>query len=125
MSSEGQAYLVILLVLVFLPALIARGRRHNSTPAIAMLVVVLGVLSIFVISWPLVIIGWLVCFVWALTGNTRTRDEKQAKLNAEYFAREAQKYRQQQMTSSHPVQLPTPIPDHKVTVSYPWSRRRI
>lgn len=45
----------------FLPAIIAHHRRHVSSGAIVLVNLLLG--------WS--IIGWIVCFAWACSGNTR------------------------------------------------------
>jgi len=45
----------------FLPAIIAHQRQHVSSGAIFLVNLFLG--------WS--IIGWIVCFAWACSGNTR------------------------------------------------------
>jgi len=45
----------------FLPAIIAYHRHHLSSGAIFFINLLLG--------WS--IIGWIVCFAWACSGNTR------------------------------------------------------
>ena len=45
----------------FLPAIVAHQRRHLSSGTILLVNLLLG--------WS--IIGWVVCFAWACSGNTR------------------------------------------------------
>ena len=45
----------------FLPTIVAHQRRHVSSGAIFLVNLLLG--------WS--IIGWIVCFAWACSGNTR------------------------------------------------------
>ena len=48
-------------VLYFAPAIVAHHRRHESSGAIFLVNLLLG--------WS--IIGWIACFAWACSGNTR------------------------------------------------------
>ncbi len=52
---------IIILVIYFLPTVIANDRRHNNTMAIAVLNFFLG--------WTL--LGWVISLVWANTDNVR------------------------------------------------------
>lgn len=56
-----SAAAIILIVGYFLPAIIASSRGHRSAGAIFVLNLLLG--------W--MVLGWVVAFVWAFTGNTR------------------------------------------------------
>lgn len=47
----------------FLPAIVAHHRQHVSSGAIFLVNLLLG--------WS--IIGWVICFAWACSGNTRQR----------------------------------------------------
>jgi hypothetical protein len=49
------------IAMYFLPTIIAHHRRHVSSGAIF--------LVNFLLGWS--IIGWVVCFAWACSGNTR------------------------------------------------------
>jgi len=50
-----------MVVLYFAPAIIAHHRRHESSTAIFVVNLLLG--------WS--VIGWIVCFAWASSGNSR------------------------------------------------------
>lgn len=57
----GGGSILLLAVIVggyFLPSIIAVKRKHQSTPAVVALNILLG--------WTL--IGWLIAFIWSLTG---------------------------------------------------------
>lgn len=49
------------IAMYFLPAIVAHHRQHVSFGAILLVNLLLG--------WS--IIGWIVCFAWACSGNTR------------------------------------------------------
>ena len=51
------------IAMYFLPAIIAHHRQHVSAGAILLINLLLG--------WS--IIGWIVCFAWACSCNTRQR----------------------------------------------------
>lgn len=53
--------LVFAVVMYFLPAIVAHHRQHVSSGTILWVNLFLG--------WS--IIGWIVCFAWASSGNTR------------------------------------------------------
>jgi hypothetical protein len=53
--------LVIGIALYLLPAIIAHHRHHNSAGSILIINLFFG--------WS--IIGWIICFAWACSGNTR------------------------------------------------------
>jgi hypothetical protein len=55
--------LIVLLVVYFLPLMVASSRRHRQTLAIGVLTLLAG--------WTL--IGWLVAIVWACTANTKEK----------------------------------------------------
>ncbi|MFU8814618.1 MAG: superinfection immunity protein [Pseudomonadales bacterium] len=59
LGSEGGALFMMLLALYMIPSIIAYSRRHQSRMAIVAVNVLLG--------WSL--LGWIVAFVWSLTGN--------------------------------------------------------
>lgn len=54
-------YLFIVLVIYFLPAMIAYHRKHRNAGAITVLTMFLG--------WSL--IGWVAALIWASTDNTK------------------------------------------------------
>jgi hypothetical protein len=54
---DGLFILLVLLVLYFLPTMIASGRKHHNSGAIFALNLFLG--------WTL--LGWVAAFVWGLT----------------------------------------------------------
>lgn len=60
---------ILALVLYFLPWIIANHRRHNMQGVI-FLVNLLGAWTIFL---------WLFALLWAFTGNTRYRDERELR----------------------------------------------
>lgn len=53
------------IAMYFLPAIVAHHRQHVSSGAIFLTNLLLG--------WS--IIGWIVCFAWACSGNTRQQVE--------------------------------------------------
>jgi len=53
--------LLFAVAMYFLPAIVAHHRQHVSAGAIFLINLLLG--------WS--IIGWIVCFAWACSGNTR------------------------------------------------------
>jgi hypothetical protein len=57
--------LICAVAMYFLPAIIAYHRHHLSSGAIFLINALLG--------WS--IIGWIVCFAWACSGNTRRQIE--------------------------------------------------
>ncbi|EGD2686327.1 superinfection immunity protein [Salmonella enterica] len=59
--SGGVILFLILLVVYFIPAIIASNRKHSNSGAIACLNIFLG--------WTF--IGWVVALVWAFTDNVR------------------------------------------------------
>jgi hypothetical protein len=61
MNSDGQAALLVVLGLYFLPAIVAFWRGHMSAAAICVLNLLLG--------WTA--LGWIIALVWSFTGNTR------------------------------------------------------
>ena len=72
--SDAESYLtgtsIVLLVIYFLPAIIASVRSHRQTMAIVVLNLLLG--------WTL--IGWVVAIVWACTADT---NKTKARLSPE------------------------------------------
>lgn len=58
--------LAILAALYFLPTIVASQRGHQATAAICVLNIFLG--------WTF--IGWLIAFVWSLTGDTRANEAR-------------------------------------------------
>jgi len=56
---------ILLVVLFFLPNIVAYSRGHNSAHAILALNILLG--------WT--VLGWVVAMVWALTGNVTKREK--------------------------------------------------
>jgi Superinfection immunity protein len=61
----GIMLLVILLVLYFVPSLVAWGREHHQVAAIVALNLLLG--------WTFV--GWVIALVWALTATPGPAEE--------------------------------------------------
>ncbi|EPY7042218.1 superinfection immunity protein [Klebsiella pneumoniae] len=59
--SGGVILFLILLVVYFIPAIIASNRKHSNSGAIACLNIFLG--------WTF--IGWVVALVWAFTDNVK------------------------------------------------------
>ena len=53
--------LLFAVAMYFLPAIVAHHRQHVSAGAIFLINLLLG--------WS--IVGWIVCFAWACSGNTR------------------------------------------------------
>ena len=53
--------LIVAVVMYFLPAIVAHHRQHVSSGTILWVNLLVG--------WS--IIGWIVCFAWACSGNTR------------------------------------------------------
>lgn len=49
------------IAMYFLPAIVAHHRQHVSFGAILLVNLLLG--------WS--VVGWIVCFAWACSGNTR------------------------------------------------------
>ena len=58
-TGSGQGLLIVLLVLYFIPAIVASVRHHRNRMAITVLNIFLG--------WTL--IGWVVALVWASTAD--------------------------------------------------------
>lgn len=61
--STDSVWAIILLVLYFVPWMVAKKRQHMNENAIAVLNLFLG--------WTF--IGWVVALVWACTSNVRAR----------------------------------------------------
>jgi heme/copper-type cytochrome/quinol oxidase subunit 2 len=53
--------IIFLPLLYFLPAIIAKGRRHNNATAVFFTDLLLG--------WT--VLGWIVAFIWAMTANVK------------------------------------------------------
>lgn len=56
----GAGGIIVLLIIYFLPSIIAAMRGHLSAAAIFVLN--------FVFGWTF--IGWIIALIWSLTGNT-------------------------------------------------------
>ncbi len=63
-AGSGQSLLIVLLVLYFIPAIVASVRHHRNRMAITVLNVFLG--------WTL--IGWVAALVWASTADVEPRE---------------------------------------------------
>ena len=61
---ESLTFIIFFLLVYSLPAVCAMTRRHKDKNAIAALNLMLG--------WTLV--GWIVAFVWSMTGNVESFD---------------------------------------------------
>lgn len=59
LGGQEIVFVLILVVLYFIPSFIAKSRNHNNKGAIIALNILLG--------WTF--IGWVVALVWALTNN--------------------------------------------------------
>lgn len=59
----SNLFYVILIILYFLPTLIAENRKHNNENPIF-------VINIF-FGWT--IIGWIICLAWAFTNNSKKK----------------------------------------------------
>jgi uncharacterized membrane protein YqaE (UPF0057 family) len=57
---EGFLFLGFILIVYFLPLVVASSRRHKNKSAITVLNLLLG--------WTL--LGWIVALIWAFTDNT-------------------------------------------------------
>lgn len=60
----GLLVLILLIVLYFIPALVASSRTHHNRMAIFALNALLG--------WT--VLGWIAAFVWSLTHTEPSRD---------------------------------------------------
>src|SRR3974390_1332394 len=88
MSDQAQSLILILVIVNFIPAIIASMRRHNNAVAIFVAVVVLDLFTLFL---PVVaMIGWFIFLIWSLGANTRGREQGIAKMQAEYMVRSQQ-----------------------------------
>lgn len=81
MDYSGAYGLVIILVIIliyFLPGLIANGRDHKNTAAIFILNLFLG--------WTA--LGWIISLVWAFTDNVHRRIDTQGYDEMGYVKKE-------------------------------------
>jgi hypothetical protein len=95
-NDDAIGYTVLIIVTCFIPTIIAHLRGHNSRSAIGSLnfltvagTIVSAVFSIVVIGLPLfglASIFWFAALVWSLTGNTRHRDRRRARMDAREIA---------------------------------------
>ncbi len=69
---DGAFLVLILIVIYFLPAMIAQRRGHQSDTAIFVLNLFLG--------WTF--LGWVIALVWACTSNTKANAENNAAMVA-------------------------------------------
>lgn len=58
---EGFLFLGFMLLMYFLPSVIASSREHKNKPAIVVLNLFLGWTGL----------GWIVALIWAFTDNTK------------------------------------------------------
>lgn len=58
---EGFLFLGFILLMYFLPSVIASSREHKNKPAIVVLNLFLGWTGL----------GWIVALIWAFTDNTK------------------------------------------------------
>jgi cytochrome c biogenesis protein CcdA len=70
--SEFSIFLILGILLYFLPAFVAQARHHKNRLAIGMLNLLLG--------WS--VVGWVGAMVWACTANTEPRHEEDEKAAA-------------------------------------------
>jgi heme/copper-type cytochrome/quinol oxidase subunit 2 len=64
--DAGIIWVVLVIMLYFLPTFVAKSRHHRSGDAITLLNLVLG--------WT--VLGWLVALIWAATGDVETAANK-------------------------------------------------
>lgn len=76
--------LAIALAINFLPAIIAAAREHYNGLAIFISIILIDALAFtgIITGVTLVLAGilWFICLIWSLTGNTRKRDERLARM---------------------------------------------
>lgn len=60
---DGFLFLGFMLLMYFLPSVVANSRNHKNKPAIIVLNLFLG--------WTM--IGWIAAMIWAFTDNTRVQ----------------------------------------------------
>lgn len=65
-TSLAIVWLIVYFLIYFLPAIVARNRRHRQEMAIGILNLLLG--------WT--VIGWVVALVWACTSDTRSETRR-------------------------------------------------
>jgi hypothetical protein len=64
--TQNPAWL--LLVLLFLPAIVADVRMHHNSMAIGVLnLIMVPICFAGPLAWPVIAIGWIVAMVWACT----------------------------------------------------------
>lgn len=68
--DHGGLYLFLLLVIYFIPSIIALSREHHQSGAISALNILLG--------WT--VLGWIVCAVWSVSEVKKPPAPKQSTL---------------------------------------------
>jgi hypothetical protein len=64
--TQNPAWLLILLI--FLPAIVADVRMHRNSMAIGVLNVIMVAIALAgPLAWPFIAIGWIIAMVWACT----------------------------------------------------------
>jgi putative effector of murein hydrolase LrgA (UPF0299 family) len=69
-EGSGATLLILLLLLYFIPAIVASMRRHRNRTAITVLNIFLG--------WTA--IGWIIALVWASTADVEPRGPGSVRL---------------------------------------------